>query len=97
MKQSEELFTVREDVVCLECGNKGAIQHYARYYPNGIREKADGITSLEKYRNRPYMSRAMGFGGTIPHRCMNCGNVGLIDFGGLEGYKEAFRSIKEEK
>jgi len=36
------------------------------------------------------ISHALGFGGTIPCKCLNCGNVGLIGFGGLEGYKKAF-------
>jgi len=36
------------------------------------------------------MSHTLGFGGTIPYQCLNCGNAGLINFGGLEGYKKAF-------
>ena len=43
------------------------------------------------------MSHAVGFGGTIPWECMNCGNRGLIDFGGLEGYEKAFETIKEDE
>ena len=29
-------------------------------------------------------------------RCLNCNNIGLIDFDGLEGYKKAFETIKGE-
>lgn len=36
----------------------------------------------------------MGFGGTIPYECTNCGNVGLIDMDRLEGYHLAFKTIK---
>ncbi|MBL4952198.1 hypothetical protein JK635_08245 [Neobacillus sp. YIM B02564] len=90
-----DLFTVNRDVRCLKCGNRGAVKFYGRYYPRGVGEKADTIKSYEPYRKKPYMSPAVGFGGTIPHECLNCGNRGLIDFGGLEGYKKAFTTIKE--
>lgn len=95
MKKKVELYTVEKDVICLECGNKGAVKHYGQYYPSGVGELADEIEVYEDVRNEPYMSHAMGFGGTIPHKCLNCDNVGLIDFGGLEGYKQAFRSKRE--
>jgi hypothetical protein len=39
------------------------------------------------------MNQYGGFGSTIPWVCLNCGNIGLIDFGGLEGYKLAFERI----
>ena len=46
------------------------------------------------YRNKTDdISHAVGFGGTVPHICMNCKNTGLIDFGGLEGYKKAFKKV----
>lgn len=90
----QELYTVRTDVKCVKCGNKGAIQHYGNYFPKGVGALADGIKSFEDVRNKPYLSPAMGFGGTIPYRCMNCNSMGLIDFGGLEGYKMAFETIK---
>lgn len=92
MKQSINLYSIEKDAICLECGNKGAVQHYGKYYPNGVGELADKTKSYEDVRNKPHMSHAMGFGGTIPHSCLNCGNVGLIDFGGLEGYKKAFKT-----
>lgn len=93
MKPKVKLYTVQKDVVCLQCGNKGAIQSYGTYYEKGVGELADDIKSYEKVRHTPYMSHSAGFGGTIPYKCMNCGNVGLIDFGGLEGYKQGFKSI----
>lgn len=95
--QKNELYTIEENVVCLECGNKGAIQYYGRYYPNGVGELADELNAYEGVRDKAHMSHAMGFGGTIPHKCMNCGNTGLIDFGGLEGFKQAFQSITRNK
>jgi hypothetical protein len=42
------------------------------------------------------MSCVVGFGGTIPHSCMNCGNTGLVNMDGLEGYKKAFEIIMNE-
>ncbi|MED4284718.1 hypothetical protein P4679_22625 [Priestia megaterium] len=95
MKEGIWLYTVENNVKCLECGNKGAIQEYGKYFANGVGELAAEVKAYENVRNKPYMSRAMGFGGTIPHKCLNCGNYGLIDYGGLEGYKQAFESIKE--
>jgi hypothetical protein len=92
-KKGQSLYTVRRDVKCLSCGCKGAIQRYGTYYPRGLGEKAEGIEVLEPYRDKPYLSRAMGFGGTIPYECMNCGNIGLIDIGGLEGYQQAFVTL----
>jgi hypothetical protein len=94
------LYTINHDVYCLQCGHKGATQFYGNYYPNGLGDKVDEFGNIskplmEKYRNQPYMSYAMGFGGTIPWSCTNCGNVGLIDFGGLEGYEQAFISIEK--
>lgn len=96
------LYEINKNVKCLKCGNKGAVQSYGKWYPKGLGDKVDQFeTSLvknimEKHRNNSYMSMACGYGGTIPWECMNCGNVGLIDFGGLECYKKAFETIKEE-
>lgn len=94
MKEGIWLYTVEKDVKCLECGSKGAIQEYGKYFSQGVGKLADEIKSYEDVRNKPYMSSAVGFGGTIPHKCLNCNNHGLIDFGGLEGYKKAFETIK---
>lgn len=90
-----ELYTVEKDVICLECGNKGAVKHYGQYYPSGVGELADEIEVYEDVRNKPYMAHTMGFGGTIPHKCLNCDNVGLIDFDRLEGYRKAFKRKEE--
>lgn len=92
-KKGYSLYTVRRDVKCLSCGYKGAIQRYGIYYPKGLGGKAEEIKALEKYRDKPYLSRAVGFGGTIPYECINCGNIGLIDSGGLEGYPQAFVTL----
>lgn len=96
------LYEVKKDVICIKCGHKGAIQSYGKYYPHGLGDEVDKLGKIskefmEKYRNKPYMSEAMGFGGTIPWECTNCGNIGLIDFGGLEGYDMAFVSEGKEK
>ena len=93
-----ELFTVNKNVRCLKCGYKGAIQHYGNYHPSGLGDKINSMGEIskkimEKYRNAPYMSHVMGFGGTIPHECLNCGSVGLVDSCGLEGYEMAFKTI----
>ncbi|WP_121616591.1 hypothetical protein [Virgibacillus halodenitrificans] len=93
MEKAVELFSIKKNVVCLKCGNIGAIQSYGKYYPHGVGELDDEIKAYERVRNKPYMSHALGFGGTIPYQCMNCDNTGLIDFGGLEGYKKAFKTI----
>ena len=39
------------------------------------------------------LSAAMGYGGTIPYECTNCGNRGL-DTMALEGYKVTFEKIE---
>lgn len=96
-KEGINLYTIREDVMCIKCGNKGAIQHFGKWYESGLGERVKDSPSLKDYRNKPFMSRAVGFGGTIPYRCLNCGNTGLIDMGGLEGYKLAFKSLKIHK
>lgn len=95
-KQQTPLYSIRRDVKCVACGSRGAVKGYGEYYPKGVGTLADEIQSFEEVRNKPYMSHYMGFGGTIPHECLNCGNRGLIDFGGLEGYKMAFQTFKEE-
>jgi hypothetical protein len=89
------LYSVRKDVKCVKCENRGAVQHYGKYYPKGLQGKHKDIDVLTKYQDKPYMSHAMGFGGTIPHECLNCGNVGLIDFGGLEGYEQGFVTLTD--
>lgn len=98
MKNGVGLYEINPNVVCVKCGNRGAVKQYGRYHPNGLGDRVDGFgdiskSFMEQYRNKPYMSMTVGFGGTIPHVCMNCGNSGLIDMGGLEGYKKAFESL----
>lgn len=99
-KIGEDLYSINKNVKCIKCGCHGAVQSYGSYYLNGIDnigEEGSLVYQLMKqYEHKPYMSHAMGFGGTIPWECLNCGNVGLIDFGGLEGYKLAFESMGEE-
>lgn len=95
MIRKDKVYTVREDVRCLKCGNIGAVKSYGTVFPHGVKEDADKSEYLEKYRNMPYVSPSMGFGGTIPHKCLNCGSSGLIDINGLEGYEKAFETIKE--
>lgn len=92
-----ELYEVNNNVKCLKCGHKGAIQFYGNYYPAGLGERVDEykVISLEKYRDNPHMSHAVGFGGTVPYQCTNCDSYGLIDFGRLEGYEMAFETVKE--
>ncbi|CAK0770893.1 conserved hypothetical protein [Gammaproteobacteria bacterium] len=38
---------------------------------------------------------AVGFGGTVPYKCLNCGGIGLINCNGLEGYKMQFKIIEK--
>jgi hypothetical protein len=92
MKTSIELYTINKKVKCVKCNNKGAIQIYGLYHPKGLGENASSY--YQNYKDSPYMEGVMGPGGTIPHECINCGNQGLIDFGGLEGFEKAFDSIK---
>lgn len=89
-KEGVELYTIRKDVICLSCESSGAVQHYGNHYPKGLGEN----TYLPQYKEKPYMSMAMGLGGTIPYQCINCNRFGLIDFGGLEGYQQQFKSNK---
>lgn len=97
------LYEVNKNVRCLKCGHKGAIQGYGEWYENGLGNIVDEFESkfvknaIEEYRDNPHMNHYMGFGGTVPWECTNCGNVGLIDIGGLEGYKQAFERIKDNE
>jgi len=90
-----KLYTIKKNVKCVACGNKGAVQSYAKLYPGGLGDEVGDSKVLEKYRNKEFINHTMGFGGTIPHECLNCGNTGLIDIDGLEGYKKAFETIKK--
>lgn len=93
-KEYVNLYKIDEDVICTQCGNKGAIQYFGKWYEQGLGEKARDTISLKEFENKPFMSHAVGFGGTVPYKCLNCGNVGLIDINGLEGYKMAFKSLE---
>lgn len=92
----QEVYDVRDDVVCCKCSHKGAIQSIGVWLPNGV--SADVVESCSeiygKNFDKPQMDYEVGFGGTIPWKCTNCGNTGLIDCEGLEGYHMAFKSIK---
>lgn len=96
------LFEIAENVKCIKCGSKGAVKSYGNYFPQGLGSRVDEMSEggkmfAEEYRNKPKMSRTAGFGGTIPHRCLNCGNTGLIDINGLECLKKAFETIKDDE
>jgi DNA-directed RNA polymerase subunit RPC12/RpoP len=96
-----ELHILNKDIKCLECGHIGAIKSYGSFYENGLGDMVDSFGSIlkpimEKNRNIPYISRAGGFGGTIPYECTNCGNRGLDDMDGLEGYRKTFEKIKRD-
>jgi hypothetical protein len=47
------------------------------------------IQAVGKLKEDGKLSPIIGFGGTIPLVCTNCGNCGLIDTE-IEGYKIAF-------
>lgn len=59
--------------------------------------KCGNIGAVQSYgthnKTKDQIFHTLGFGGTVPHSCLNCGNSGLIGFGGLEGYKKAFVKI----
>lgn len=92
-----ELYTIEKDVICCKCGHKGAIQYFGTYLPNGV--PVDVVETCPEIYGKNFdksqMNYAVGCGGTIPYKCTNCGNVGLIDCEGLEGYHMAFKSIKK--
>jgi hypothetical protein len=91
------LYEVRKDVKCLKCGCKGAVISYGHWYPNGMGDRALKLPSVyHKYKDQPKMSQMMGPGGTIPHECLNCGNVGLINMS-MECINKGFETIKEEE
>ena len=49
-----------------------------------------------KYNHRTKeMNHAVGFGGTIPYRCLKCNTVGLERLP-MEGYKVKFKKIEEK-
>lgn len=93
-KEAIPLYTINKNVKCLKCGNKGAVKSYGKWCPDGLGDSVGESKFLEKYRNNHFMNHTCGFGGTIPHECLNCGNFGLIDIDGLEGYEKAFDTIK---
>jgi DNA-directed RNA polymerase subunit RPC12/RpoP len=94
LPKKERLFRIREDVKCLDCGSKGAVQFYGDYFPNGVGDDvANKFPLYEEYRHSPYMSPVFGFGGIIPYHCLNCGAAGLIDIDGLEGYSKKFKTL----
>ena len=102
-EHSVELYTINTNVRCLKCNGIGAVHNYGTYHPRGLDEKEvakmNPITKkiMSGYIGKPFMSHSLGFGGTIPHKCMNCGNTGLVDAGGLEGYEKAFETIEKEE
>jgi hypothetical protein len=93
-----DLYLVDRNIKCIVCGHKGAVEYFGRWHPKGMGDKVDEIKTeefkkiIEKYRDNPHMSNAMGYGGTIPYECTNCGNRGLVDIE-LEGYKKTFKTI----
>lgn len=91
------LFTVNSSVLCVKCGNIGAVMHYGDWYEKGLGASALKIESLKRYKDLPYMANMVGRAGVIPHKCINCGSIGLIDKGPVSGYKVAFISMKKEK
>lgn len=78
-----DLYEIKTNVKCIKCNCKGAVHSYGTWYENG-----------NKHNNEPHLSKSIGFGGTIPWKCINCGNTGLIDHSGLECYNKAFETIK---
>lgn len=89
------LYKIKDDVECIKCGNKGAVQFYGKWYESGLGDKAKESNSLKKFVNKPFMNHAGGLGGNTPYRCLNCGNTGLIDVDMFEGFNIAFRKIKK--
>ena len=98
----KKLYKIHRNVRCINCGSKGAVEYYGTYYPQGIQNKLnDKSEFVQKLyadkKNKPYMSPAIGFGGTIPCECLNCGEQGLIDIDMLEGYKKLFETINDNE
>lgn len=91
-----KLHVVDESVICNKCGHIGAVKAYGVFYPRGVGDLADNVAIYEKHRNTPYLSHNLGFGGTIPYRCTNCKNCGLIGDIALEGYEPTFSKIEED-
>jgi hypothetical protein len=46
--EANDLYEVNKNVKCLKCGGKGAIQHYARYYPSGLGDNVDEFGVIMK-------------------------------------------------
>ena len=92
-----ELYEVNHNVVCTRCGNKGAVKRFGQWYPNGLGNQVENsISPLKKeHKEKSFMSHYISPGGTFPWECTNCSNIGLIDYGGLEGYSKAFETVSE--
>lgn len=93
MNIEKKIFLVKKDVVCLSCGNQGAMQSYGSHYPTGMGE--DVSPHYEKYKNKPFLRRTETLGGALPYECLKCAEKGFIDsdFGGFEGYKQQFQTL----
>jgi hypothetical protein len=89
-----KLYTIDKKVRCIKCGNRGAVKPYGVWYPQGLGDEVGNSEALAKYRNKEFMSHILGPGGTIPYECLNCGNKGLVDIDGLEGFRKAFERIR---
>lgn len=91
----EEIWHVRKDLICKNCGETTAIQYAGTLYPNGLPKKIILKNKMiyGKYANRCHRFPAVGFGGTIPWECTSCHEKGLIGEGeiGLEGYLMLFK------
>lgn len=77
------LYAVKENVRCLKCGHKGAVQFYGDYLPK-----------MENQIGKSGFEYPCALGGIVPYKCTNCGNTGLIDIN-LECLTKAFETIKE--
>ena len=94
---SEEIYHINKDVTCKTCGCHFAYQCAGKLYPQGLpKEKIMKYKEVfGKYYNKCYFSAPVGFGGTIPWICGNCGKIGVIGEGeiGLEGYPVQFKLL----
>lgn len=95
-KKGEDIYNIRQDITCKNCGKKLAYQYKGKLYQYGLpKDIIDRCPKIYgKYYNKTYLSSAVGFGGTIPYTCCGCGKEGLIGIS-METYENLFEENKD--
>jgi len=89
-RKSRRLYIINRNTKCIKCGFIGSVKYFGDWVYDDL--VIDGKIVIAG----PHLSPAVGLGGIVPYECLNCGNSGMVDIGGLEGFKMAFKSIRDK-